>query len=77
MTSGMAKRGNWRMSYEQVNPKMPGGASYHRFEGYKESTSFEEAGEKGASSADFAWDFPRGFCACVIPHLSRATSLGR
>jgi hypothetical protein len=59
VTLGMARRDNWRISYEQVNPKS--GASHLRFEGYKESTSFEEAGKKGASSADFAWDFQRGF----------------
>jgi exonuclease III len=67
MTLEMAKRGDWRISYEQVNPKS--GASQLRFESYKRSTSFKEARTNGARSRDFAWDFKRGFLRLHDPNF--------
>ena len=50
----MAKADNWRLRFEQANPKTRG-KTFERYERYKAATTFNEAVELGATWADLVW----------------------
>ena len=58
-TLALAKAHNWRISWQQVNPKQPTGQSYARYELYKHASTIREEMEMGCRSADlpFDWNF--------------------
>ena len=50
----MAKADNWRLRFEQANPKTRG-KTFERYERYKAATTFNGAVELGATWADLVW----------------------
>ena len=58
----------------QDNPKRPGGASYIRYESYKQATTKSLYHALGGSAADFRHDGSRGFVT-VLPPLGVLISL--
>ena len=50
----MAKADNWRLRFEQENPKTRG-KTFERYERYKAATILNEAVELSATWADLVW----------------------
>ena len=70
-TLALAKAHNWRISWQQVNPKQPTGQSYARYELYKHASTIREAMEMGCRSADLPFDWKRGYLKLHDPALDQ------
>jgi len=65
----LAERQEWKIEWQQANPKRPGSATWARYETYKHTTTIEAARACGCTTGDLPWAWQRGDLLLLDPAL--------
>ena len=65
----LAERQEWKISWQQVNPKRPGTDTWARYEAYKHTTTIAAAKACGCWSSDLPWAWKRADLLLLDPAL--------